>query len=249
MTSMPPRIFILALPSAAEAASFMTVYSPFASPYRSEAARKLRFSEDRFKSFFAEALVKYVLSGYLAVSPSAIVLSPDARGKPRVEHPANAPHFNISHSGDLVAVILDALPVGLDIERIVPLDAIAESGRFHFMNEKELQEFDRTASDETRQRFYYGVWALKESLMKRSGFGLSIDPRRIDTALTVAPRASIGDPPEYCPVEGHHAWLAWVSPGYALAWCTEHRVAAVIEQVRPSDLEAFFLSGKRDSAI
>ncbi len=75
--------------------------------------------------------------------------------------------FNISHSGDYVVLALSEDEVGCDIQEIRPYNPKV-AGRNYCENETQLIE-DSENKDEVFIRF----WALKESILKFTGKGLS----------------------------------------------------------------------------
>ena len=76
-------------------------------------------------------------------------------------------YFNISHSGDYVVAALSKDEVGCDIQEIRPYNPKV-AGRNYCENERRLIE-DSENKDEVFIRF----WALKESVLKLTGKGLS----------------------------------------------------------------------------
>lgn len=94
-----------------------------------------------------------------------------ANGKPEL---ADGPHFNLSHSGGLAAVaICTAMPVGLDIERIRPVEAGLQDYTF---SPAECRQLD-LQPDESRLREFFRYWTRKEAVLKAAGCGLDRDPR------------------------------------------------------------------------
>ena len=137
-----------------------------------ELARAARFihERDQARFIYCRATLRTVLSRYLEVPAAEIVFDTGPNGKPLL---ANAPrwHFNLSHSRDLAAIAIshDA-PVGIDVEFIDP--------DFPY---KDVARDVLTPSEicPTPARFYQ-LWTLKEALLKASGTGFSIDPRKIE---------------------------------------------------------------------
>lgn len=88
-------------------------------------------------------------------------------GKPYFEF-ENAPQFNLSHSGDYVALAYGSCPVGVDIECCNDFEwsDVAEG----------FSEAERAfiMSDPDRLRCFYRVWTTREAISKEFGKGLSI---------------------------------------------------------------------------
>ncbi|MDR2651722.1 MAG: 4'-phosphopantetheinyl transferase superfamily protein, partial [Prevotellaceae bacterium] len=83
-------------------------------------------------------------------------------------------YFNISHSGNVIAVVLDSAPVGIDIEIMALATGKGRKdkimGRFFTPEE---QRYCTASADENCERFYE-IWTKKEAYIKKEGKGLSI---------------------------------------------------------------------------
>ena len=86
---------------------------------------------------------------------------------PQGEHPP--PFVSLSRTGALAAVaVSDCGPVGVDVERL-------DATRFAGFGEVALHESEVASTIEDR----VVTWVRKESLLKATGHGLSIDPRLV----------------------------------------------------------------------
>jgi phosphopantetheinyl transferase len=83
-------------------------------------------------------------------------------GKP---HAPDLPsfHFNVSHSGELVAAVVDDAPVGVDVQHVGT--ASPDVGRRYFHPDERRRVGD--------SRSFHTLWALKESYIKQTGRGLA----------------------------------------------------------------------------
>src|SRR5574337_615483 len=166
-----------------------------------------------------------LLSAYLGVSSSGIVLDEEQRGKPRLASPAAGRigdrrlEFNWSHSGDyaLVALALDCA-LGVDIERLDKnLRALDIARRFFDPAEANtLALLDPSMRDEA----FIALWCAKEAVLKAAGEGLSFglsrlsfrkDPHgwmldRTDPALGAAGDWRLES---FDPMAGYRGALAW----------------------------------------
>lgn len=84
-------------------------------------------------------------------------------GKPKVE---GGTHFNISHSGSIVAVAFSEDELGLDIEQYASVEANKISKFLHPLE----REFIEKSDDQISSLFY--VWTRKEAFLKAIGTGL-----------------------------------------------------------------------------
>ena len=88
----------------------------------------------------------------------------DKMGKPYVE--GNSLHFNVSHSGEYLAIAISKYPVGIDIQE----PKFIKDGMFR----KVVQPEEDCLIGEDRQKDFLRLWTLKESFVKAEGKGLRI---------------------------------------------------------------------------
>ncbi|HEY0059312.1 MAG TPA: 4'-phosphopantetheinyl transferase superfamily protein [Flavisolibacter sp.] len=132
----------------------------------------LRFRrwQDAHASLLGKLLLRQALKDS-GLSCNLAELKYAANGRPYFE---NAPDFNISHAGDHVVCAFAARGrVGVDIERIRPIDIEAFRKVFHDEEWNHIQ-----SSADPRAAFFY-YWAAKESVIKADGGGLNIPLRKI----------------------------------------------------------------------
>lgn len=89
-------------------------------------------------------------------------------------------HFNLSHSEDAAACALGRAPVGIDVEKLRPF-RLSYSGRMLTAGE---QAYLEGCSESGRDREFFRIWTLKESLAKAMGLGLGLDFRQVEFLLT-----------------------------------------------------------------
>ncbi|MEA4870044.1 MAG: 4'-phosphopantetheinyl transferase superfamily protein [Christensenella sp.] len=90
------------------------------------------------------------------------------RGKPHL--PDKTP-FNITHAGDYAVLALSTQAVGVDLERIRPIDWQKIAARFFHPEERAYLE----RSPDPAAEFFH-IWTLKESYLKAEGLGFSVSP-------------------------------------------------------------------------
>ncbi|MEA3639270.1 MAG: 4'-phosphopantetheinyl transferase superfamily protein, partial [Lamprobacter sp.] len=137
-----------------------------------EQSRILRYRRDadRCRSLTAALLPRLLISHQRAQPLAQIHIERGPTGKPF--YPADPQlHFNLSHSGQFVALAIGASPVGVDVEQVRPTrdwDAIAK--RFFALEEQQwLARFDQAE----RRRRFVALWSRKESLLKATGEGIA----------------------------------------------------------------------------
>ena len=81
-------------------------------------------------------------------------------------------HFNVSHSGRLVACAAGDSPVGIDVEQMVPVNVCDASP---FFSKQEMETL-MTLPESGQHGRFFEIWTLKESFLKAKGTGLLEDP-------------------------------------------------------------------------
>ena len=88
----------------------------------------------------------------------------DEMGKPYLE--GKTLHFNVSHSGEYLAIVISKYRVGIDIQE----PKFIKDGMFR----KVVQPEEDCLIGEDRQKDFLRLWTLKESFVKAEGKGLRI---------------------------------------------------------------------------
>lgn len=135
-----------------------------------------RQDPDRERFLLGRALLRLFAGDILGVQPQAVPLQFTSTGKPVITDCGL--HFNVSHSGDVVALAFAERPVGIDVEAIaeaVPWEAMTIA-----FSPNERAQLSRLAGDE-RRRGFYEIWARKEALLKADGRGLHDDLPSVET--------------------------------------------------------------------
>ena len=134
----------------------------------------------RFKHTFGQftALKSYLMLKELLLlndlvdgdDPLRFVLN--AHGKPSLsDHPHI--HFNISHCPKAIAVAVDNVPIGVDVERFVnPSDSMLR----YCMNDAEIEEVRQAVHPE---QTFAALWTKKEAYFKLRGTGITKELREI----------------------------------------------------------------------
>jgi 4'-phosphopantetheinyl transferase len=140
-------------------------------------------------------------------------------GKPYVP---GGPFFNLSHSGNYVILALSEVsPLGIDIEKQREDDYLALAEQvFHL---KEMEFFLKTPGKE----LFFTLWTLKESYIKMTGLGFSLDSRR----FSVLPWLDSREPPFF------HT-LTFI-PGYSIALCTGEKHVPARTSLQTQKIEVF----------
>lgn len=124
--------------------------------------------EDFLRSLVADLLIRVMLAKHLNLRNTDIKILTNSYGKPFLE--GHSLEFNVSHSGEWIAAVVNHSPVGIDVEKIQPLELdIAR----RFFTEKECEEL-AAKNEYEKNQYFFDLWTLKESYIKACGQGLSI---------------------------------------------------------------------------
>ena len=160
---------------------------------KQERIDRFLLEDDKKRSVAGEMLARWAISERCNIPAESIVFKKTENGKPYVkELPVE---FNISHSGDLVVCAVDDQPVGIDIERIRPLDlklakriCTEEELLYLFGHRPTAGDFAFTTDREVLVRFFE-IWTAKEANCKLRGLDISAlfaeaDPMPVKTDYT-----------------------------------------------------------------
>ena len=146
---------------------------------------------DRARYVGRHVALRVILAERLGVAPAAVSferapcpLCGGAHGRPVVRGRDDV-QFSLSSTGDVAAVAVAAVPVGLDIEAVgrASADDLAAA----------LDPVEHAAvaalTEPTRSRVALRCWARKEALLKGRGTGLGIDPDAVHVGVGPLARA------------------------------------------------------------
>ena len=131
--------------------------------------------QNRF--LLSRCLLRHLLSKHADALPHEWQFIKNIHGKPQLaplqnqKYFAGNLHFNLSHSGNWIALAIANSSVGLDIQKIktqTPVLKIAQ----RFFHELETQKLKSIAKLEQHQ-FFFQLWTLKEAYLKNLGIGIS----------------------------------------------------------------------------
>lgn len=138
---------------------------------------RFRFEDDKRRSLAGEKLARRAVAAWCGVPEETVAFDSGPNGKPFAR--GLAAEFSVSHSDALVVCAVDDAPIGIDVERVRPIDlAIArrvctEEELAHLFGRAPLpSDFTRTGDPALLDRFFT-LWTRKEAAAKRSGAGLA----------------------------------------------------------------------------
>lgn len=116
----------------------------------------------------ADRLRRTAIAEFCNISPAEISFHQNSYGKP---YATGLPvFFSISHSGDMVVCAVSEKEIGIDIEKIRPVNLRAAE---KFATEKEL------AYIKNNENGFFDIWTLKEAFFKCIGTGLGADIKKV----------------------------------------------------------------------
>ena len=143
------------------------------SPQEMKRAQQFRFEKDRNRFIAGRGLVRSLLGRYLQLRPADLEFAEGPHGKPFLSGALaeSRLHFNLAHSENRVLIGLTRVGIiGVDIERIRPLDGVDELvGRFFSTREKSAFQ---KLPPKRRSAAFFRLWTRKEAWLKGTGEGL-----------------------------------------------------------------------------
>lgn len=124
---------------------------------------------DRELLLAAHVALRHLLGAYSGKPPGGLGFVTNAYGKPSLDTGSVA--FNLSHSGDRMAVAISRSDVGVDVERI-RREMVAEDLAREVFSQRELTWLD--AHGDRQPAAFFRLWTLKEAFLKAEGRGLSL---------------------------------------------------------------------------
>ncbi|HXA17108.1 MAG TPA: 4'-phosphopantetheinyl transferase superfamily protein [Thermoanaerobaculia bacterium] len=182
------------------------------------------FARDRLRYLVTRALVRTVLSRYMAIDPEDWVFSTNAYGRPEIANPQVSDagfSFNISHTHSLIVLgVTKQRALGVDVENILARQAAIDVANRYFAP-PEVAALHASPRQEQQQRFFE-YWTFKESYIKARGMGLSLpldkfsfhyrDEKTVEIAID---RELTDEPARW------QFWQLQPAPEYLVAICAE----------------------------
>jgi 4'-phosphopantetheinyl transferase len=185
---------------------------------------RFHFADDRKRYLVTRAMVRTVLSRYVAVAPADWGFTTNAYGRPEIVNrhdKAVGLCFNISHTRGLIVLgVSRHRALGVDVENLLTR-RVSTGIADRFFSSIEVAELANVSPERRPDRFFE-YWTFKESYIKARGMGLSIPLDRFsfhfphERAVRLAINAELGDDAS--------RWIFWQfrpTSEYLLAICAE----------------------------
>jgi 4'-phosphopantetheinyl transferase len=142
-------------------------YAPYLSQERTEKISRLKSASNKELSASVYFLLRYALAAQYGIDEQ-VVFEYGKNEKPCLKSYPGI-HFNLSHTANAVACAVSDLPIGVDVQRITTVpDKVAR----RVLADGEYAEYLKSDSPD---EFFCRVWAIKESVLKRTGQGISAE--------------------------------------------------------------------------
>jgi 4'-phosphopantetheinyl transferase len=128
----------------------------------------------------SKSILKIILSNYMDIDVYDIDFVFNKYGKPSLSTSLknNYINFNISHSEDIGVFAFSTHEVGVDVEKIKPIDNIEDVIELCF-TDFEKQWYNRI-DKKFQMDTFFKIWTIKEAFIKAIGKGLSFSPLNIE---------------------------------------------------------------------
>ncbi|MGD0622252.1 MAG: 4'-phosphopantetheinyl transferase superfamily protein [Thermacetogeniaceae bacterium] len=147
--------------------SYLCLLKSKVSDQRRNEVETLSNGEKVKQQLVSESLIRTIVRKELGMSEIGFGKGP--YGKPFI---IGLPDFyyNLAHSGAWVVCAIDCAPIGIDIERVRPVDA--DLARLYFSTDEYRSLIVKDEPE--RSSLFFDLWTLKESYVKAKGGGLAI---------------------------------------------------------------------------
>jgi 4'-phosphopantetheinyl transferase len=135
---------------------------------KAKLTKYIHFSDFK-RGLISDLLIRYLIGNTFNLSNDEIEFGIGIHGKPFLIGFSDF-QFNLSHSGQWVVCAVDQLPVGVDVEEMLPMDIQSVEKFFSIEEQRYLNNF----SGIERHEQFYNLWTLKESYIKKIGKGLTV---------------------------------------------------------------------------
>ena len=189
-----------------------------------EQERRFHFARDRHRYLVTRALVRTVLSRYVALDPKEWIFSANAHGRPEIvnrEARDQSLSFNLSHTHSLIVLAVSKRrALGVDVENVHARRASIDVADRYFARQ-EVAALRAVPPDQQQVRFFE-YWTFKESYIKARGMGLSLPLRKFSFHYSGDHAVEIAIDPELA--DDAARWQFWQfrpASDYVVAICAE----------------------------
>ncbi len=140
----------------------------FLSPEEKIKSKSYRQQKDTERYIISKAYLRLLLSKFLNIEPRRIEFDKNENHKPFLQNLKDL-HFNISHSGNLIAIAFCEYSVGIDVEKI---DLLFNYNDIIDRSFSQLERDSIKYNKDNAHKQFYSLWTRKEALVKATGKGI-----------------------------------------------------------------------------
>ena len=132
-------------------------------------AHRYHAEADYYRFIVSRAALRLLLGARLGQAPTELCFVPGTNKKPLLAAPT-ALHYNVSHSGNWVLIVIASVEVGVDVEKInpdFPFQEVLEHS-FSLLEQAYIKEQLTPAA-------FYRLWTRKEAFVKATAQGIEAD--------------------------------------------------------------------------
>ncbi|WP_428912486.1 4'-phosphopantetheinyl transferase family protein [Niallia sp. Krafla_26] len=129
---------------------------------------KYHHYQDAVRYLIGRLMIRYCIKDKLEIPNGEISIERNHYGKPFITSHRQF-HFNVSHTDEWVVCATDYQEIGIDIEKVKPININSIMNSF---SEIEKRDLNRITVSEEKLDYFYDLWTLKESYVKALGQGL-----------------------------------------------------------------------------
>ncbi len=131
-------------------------------------------NNDKKRSVAGEMIARKLIAEHCTITPESMVFSTGPYGKPEVKNINIS--FNISHSEEFVICCISTNQIGIDIEKIKPLNInilnkVCTYEDLEYIYDEKVTSCKFPLSTKELKRFYE-IWTVKEAYFKCIGTGI-----------------------------------------------------------------------------
>ena len=146
---------------------FIVRCAPCMPQERIDKINRLRPSSSKVISAATYLLLRFALATEYSISEPVVFEygrndKPLLKGYPEI-------HFNLSHTSNAVACALSDVPIGVDVQHV---SKVSERVARRVLSSCEFSEY---LSGDSPDDYFCRVWAIKESVLKRTGQGIAVN--------------------------------------------------------------------------
>jgi len=134
-----------------------------------EKSGKYKVDDDRKRFCVARIIARSIASDYLGIESSEIPIEINSLGKPYIQN-TNDFFFNISHSGNWVAIAFAPFNIGVDVQQTdankkININNVAK----HSFHQDEIDYLNKAINNNNKEQKFYEIWSIKEAVIKATG--------------------------------------------------------------------------------